>query len=301
MKLIWVPIVLLLVEHQVVLGCGPQGHLDIGLTAQSGGIVTGVWDGDDPQNPLLLDTGVRVWSSAFQINLLDPFFTGKPGFGAVAGSGLPAGSQVGFNILSDLLYWDGAGQVQFGPVPNHEQLRMRFGFQNRYAGTGTGFVTGFNFVTVASDGSVHQHLSLFLLGADGNSTPASQDGVQGTNGVYLIQLEVTNTGGITKSAPVWVVFNNGMTDCLDCVALNDVGAWIANDRPAADFDSDRHVTQADLGMFVSCATGPGISWADPCCQLADLDRDGDVDMVDFAAFQRCWTGPDIVPDPACAD
>lgn len=290
---------MVLVGGAHALACGTQGHLDIGMRLESGSVATGVWNGDDPQSPLLLDTGVRVWSGAFQTNPLDPFFTDKPGFGAIAGSGLPAGSQVGFNILSDLLYWNGVGQVQFGPVPNNERLRFRFGFQNRYAGTGTGVQTGFNFATVSSDGSVHQHISFFLQGADGNSIPASQDGVQATDGIYLVQIEVTNTVA-SKSHPIWLVFNSGLADCLDCVALNHVGARIALDRAVADFDFDQRVGAADLDKFTMCATGAGIFWADPCCQSADLDGDGDIDMEDFAILQRCWSGENV-SYPGCED
>lgn len=292
--------------HARVSACDPEGHLDIGLEVQDDKLETGVYDLDDPQNPLLLSPGVRVWGSRFQANPLDPFFTNDPGFGAVAGSGLPGGSQIGFNVLDDLLYWDGSGDVSFGPVPDSEMLNIRFGFQSRDVGTGTGFVSGFNFDTVSGDGSVHRHLSLFLYGADGNAVPASQDGVQATDGVYLLNLEVTNTSGaVADSDPLWIVFGN-FTDwdadlCLMCAALHHVGSRIAGDRPAADLDFDRDVDLDDVAAFEACATGPGVPWTDPCCQIADLDLDGDADHADFSRIQRCFSGEDTAADPDCAD
>ncbi|HOW69895.1 MAG TPA: hypothetical protein PKY77_04770 [Phycisphaerae bacterium] len=278
--------------------CGPQGHRDIGIQAHNGHLQTGVYHLDHPENALLLDTGTRLWSSAFQVNALDPFFTDKPGFGAVAGSGLPPGTQVGFNILSDLLYWDGTGPAHFGPVVNQERLRIKFGFQNRYAGTGTGFVAGFNFATVTSDGEIHQHVSFFLLGADGNAVPASQDGLQATSGIYLIQIEVTLAADTIKSDPIWLVFNNGLDDCLDCLALNDLGARMAMDRPPADLDFDRRVARSDVDSLAACFTGPDLPWTNPCCRIADLDSDGDVDQSDFGLLQRCFSGESLAA-PEC--
>ncbi len=287
-----------------VQACDPDGHLDIGLEVRANRIETGIYDLNDPQSPVLLSPGVRVWGGRFQVNPLDLFFADDPGFGALSGSGLPAGSQIGFNVLDDLLYWDGTGPVQFGPVPDEEQLRIRFGFQNRYVGTSTGTQAGFNFESVGAGGTVHRHISFFLLGRDGNSTPASVDGVQATNGIYLLNMEITSTApGLAPSEPIWIVFSNDADEagqCLHCTALNHVGSHIAHDRPIADLDFDRDVDTDDLDRFLACVTGPGIPWTDPCCQNADLDGDRDVDQSDFGLLQRCFAGPGVIINPACA-
>lgn len=286
------------------LNCDPPGHLDIGLKVEGGRLETGIYDLNDPNNPALLSPGVRVWGGRFQAGPLDPFFTDDPGFGAVAGSGLPQGSQVGFNILDDLRYWNGQGPVQWGPVPGGEQLRIRFGFQNRWVGTGTGVQTGFNFDTVGSGGTVHRHLSFFLLGSDGNAVPAAIDGVQAADGIYLLKIQVTTTApGILPSEPVYIVFVNfstGPDDCRHCTALNHAGARLGHDRPAADQDFDRDVDADDFVAFEACFSGAAVSWTDPCCQGADLDADGDIDMNDFGLLQRCYAGPGVIADPACA-
>lgn len=285
--------------------CDPVGHLGVAMTVQNNKIETGTY-AYDPINPLTVDVGSRVWGGGhFQENPYDPFYTDDPCYGAVTGSGLPAGSQVGFNILADLLYWDGAGTVAFGPVPSGEQMKIKYGFQSRLAGTGTGFVAGFNFQTVPSDGAFHRHISYFLLGADGNAEPASKDGIQAADGIYLLEIELTNTGGVASSDPIWLVFRNFAPDNPDaeelhCMALLYVAHHLAHDRPLADLDFDLKVDAADAERFEACATAPGVPWTEPCCAPADIDADGDVDQDDFGLFQRCMSGPDEYPDPGCA-
>lgn len=275
--------------------CDPEGHLDVGMELVGNAIETGVYVLDDPQNPGFLTPGVRVWGGRFQTNPFDPFFTDDPGFGAVQGSGLPAGSQIGFNTLADLLYWDGTGSVTWTAVPNNEQLRIKFGFQSLYVGTGTGVQSGFAFDTVGSNGDFHRHLSFFLYGADGNATPADQDGVEATEGVYLLQLEVTDSSpAVDPSDRLYFVFANfddPAEDCLHCAALNHVAHDLADDRPRADLDFDRDVDADDLARLQACATGPAIPWTDPCCQPADLDEDGDIDQTDFGLLQRAINTP----------
>jgi len=286
--------------------CDPTDHLGVAMVVQGNKIRTGVYV-YDPSNPVTVNVGVQVWGGGhFQENPLDPFWTDDPCYGSTTGSGLPAGSHVGFNILSDLLYWDGDGPVSFGPVPSGEQLRIKYGFMIRYAGTVTGFVEGFNFQAVPSDGAFHRHLSYFLLGSDGNSVAADQDGIQAADGVYLLEIELTNTAGIASSDPVWLVFRNfSPSDPLaavkHCMALLHVAHDTAHDRPRADLDFDRDVDSDDLDRLEACATGPGIPYIEDCCREADIDRDGDVDQTDLGFVQRCFSGPETPADPHCTD
>jgi hypothetical protein len=294
--------------------CAPVAHRDIDFKVQSNKIVTGVAIldcpiGTPPEDCMATeDFGWRVHPRPYQQDQCDPFFVDDPGTFAEAGSGLPAGSFVGFNIMADLLYWNGLGTPQFGPVPQGETLKIRLGGQSRTAGTGTGFISGFNFAVVDSQGGIHVHLSFFLQGSDGNSAPAQDvpacgitgDGIQPTDGLYLLQLQFKSNAGITSSDPVWIVFNNGVPGCMNCVGINYVGSQIAHDRPRTDLDFDRHVTTSDLDRFGACATRQGVPWTDPCCQYADFDHDGDIDMDDFAIFQRCYSGPSSTADPNCA-
>lgn len=287
-------------ERAMAGDCDPAGHIDIALLVQAGQIATGVFDFNNPQQAVTVDVGNRVWGGRFHADPQDPFFADDPGFGATAGSGLPAGSQVGFNVLDDLMYWDGSGTITFSPVPNQEQLRIKLGGQNRYVGTGTGLLSGFNFAVVGGDGSIHVHLGFFLHGADGNAVPASTDGIEATPGIYLLKLELKNSNaGVARSEPLYIVFDNAAPACSHCTALNYVGSRLAHDRPAADLNFDRRVDQEDFGVFQACLTGAAVPWRDPCCQNADIDRDGDVDLTDFGFLQGCLNGPDQPADPAC--
>lgn len=312
-------------KAQTCIECAPTGHLGVALLVRDGQIKTGVYVFEsDPQGSLTVDIGQRVWAGDhFQENPVDPFFVDLPCYGEVAQANmpagcetLPAGSQVGFNILDDVLedgtadldtlkYWDGTGAVHFGPVPNHEQIKIKYGFMSRYAGTSTGAIAGFNMQTVPSDGVFHRHISYFLVGEDGNSLPATQDGVQAANGIYLLKLEITSTAaGIAKSDPIWLVFRNLPLDdpeaaAKHCMALNAVAHHLANDRAPADFNFDRLVNQADAEVLTACFTGPEVPTNDPCCRDADLDGDGDIDQSDFGLLQRCFNG-DRTADPDCA-
>ncbi len=285
--------------------CAPTGHLGVAMKVVDNKLLTGIY-AYDSANPLTVDVGQRVWAGDhFQENPFDPFFVDLPCYGATTDSGLPPDSQVGFNILADLLYWDGQGTVSFNQVPHGEQIQVKYGFQSRYAGTGTGFVAGFNFQTIPSDGAFHRHLSYFLLGQDGNATPADVDGIQATDGIYLLKIEITSSSpDIAKSDPIWFVFRNFPADrpdagAIHCMALNYVAHHLAFDRAPADVDFDRDVDAEDFAYLDDCFTGPRVPWADPCCVGADLDEDGDVDMDDFGLFQRCYAGPDVTAGPRC--
>lgn len=277
--------------------CDPQGHLDIGVTVQNSQIVTGVFDFN---GQAVVEPGTRVWGGQFQGNPLDPFFTDDPGYGALSGSGLPQGSALAFDVLDDLKYWSGAGTISFGPVPSGEQLRIRLGGQNRFVGTGTGFLAGYNLQFAGAGGTIHVHTSFFLHGSDGNAVPASQDGIEATPGIYLLTLRLRSSDtSIAASAPLYVVFGNGVDACLHCTVLNHVGAHLAHDRPPADLTFDRFVDFLDIARMHTCSTGANVPWIDPCCQDADLDGDGDIDMDDWGRFQRCYSGPVTPADPDC--
>ncbi len=279
--------------------CDPEGHIDVALIVEDGRIMTGFADYEANPNTPVIVVGAEVWGSLYQEDVFDPFFTADPGFTALSGSGFPSGSLMGFNVLEDLLYWDGQDEVAFGPVPNDEEMRIRLGAQNRFVGTGTGFVEGFNFSVVGSQGQVHVHVSFFLHGADGNAVPASNDGVEATPGIYLLTYELKNNDALVESTePLYVVFNNGLDECLHCAALTFVGAHLAEDRPVSDLDFDEDADLDDYAVWSPCVTGADSPWTDLCCQSADFNLDGFVDLLDFGVFQRTQTDDgDGAPSP----
>jgi len=206
---------------------------DIAPSLSSGVILTNAWV--DPSGPFTAN--VRTFAVDFYDDLDDPFFAGDPGFNAQPGSGLPAGSQLRFNILSggqfdlpaNLSYWSGAGPVAFGFVPNNESLRLTRSSFALVVGNTLGSQAGFNLGTIASDGSMHQHLFSFLRGADGNTIPAGPgswgpgDSVQATDGIYLVSLELTSSNAtIIKSQPLFVLFNSNLSD----TAVSAAADWV---------------------------------------------------------------------------
>lgn len=195
-------------------------HSDVRPYVVAGQIVTGGHD-----DALGVDVPeMRVFGYDFGEDPSDPFFAQDPGFNAGAGSGLPAGSQLRFNVLSSLLYWDGSGSVAF-TAPGAESLALSFGANTRTLTGGSGAQSGFSLQTVNADGSVHRHLNAFLNGADGNAVPASVDGVEAADGIYAFALELASSdSSIAASAPFYVVFNSG----LDEDAHDEAIDYVAN-------------------------------------------------------------------------
>jgi len=164
------------------------------------------------------DPGRHVFS--YEVDPTQGYFTMDPGFTAFAGSGLPSGQQLSFNVLNgasfaqvgDLTYWNGSGPVSFGAVPSSETLRLNFGVSNITVTGAASPVPGFSLGTIASDGSIHRHVSAFLNGSGGNN-PA--------DGIYLLGLELTvPNSGLKNSAPLYVLYNNGLTDAQSAAAHN---------------------------------------------------------------------------------
>ncbi len=205
----------MLIAVTVYCSAGFGQHADIKPDVENGRIVTDAWV--DPTSELTPD--VRLFGYDFQEDPLDPYFITDPGLNTAGPSGLPAGSTLSFNIVDgaafglpgNLSFWNGVGSVAFSTVPNLETLRLNLGAQNRTIGSATGAMAGFPIGTIAAGGSIHRHLSSFLQGADGNSTPS--DSNEPTAGIYLIPLELTSSDvGIADSLPLFIIYNNGLTE-----------------------------------------------------------------------------------------
>jgi hypothetical protein len=175
---------------------------------------------------------LRIFGYDFQEDPADPYFAADPGFNATAGSGLPGGSQLRFNILNgadfelpgNLSFWDGTDQdpaqegvqVQFGAVPTGETLRLNLASNSVVVGSGLGEMSGFPIQTVNASGSVHRHLSSFL-DAGSAAVPAE--------GVYLFPLELTSSdAAVRDSDPLFFVYNNGRSEEQHDLAIDWVEA-----------------------------------------------------------------------------
>ncbi len=211
MKMSFIPIFVLLVTTTATFA----QHADIRPYVENGRILTaGFVDATSTEFP-----DMRVFGYDFGEDPSDPFFTQDPGFNAAAGSGLPSGSQLLFNIVgagslglpANLSYWDGTGDVSFSQTLAGETLELSFGIQSRIADDSTSFVAGFNLQTVTANGSIHRHLNAFLNGGGGDPT----------EGIYLLPLELASSDPtIAKSLPFFVVYNNGLSEALHDVAMD---------------------------------------------------------------------------------
>lgn len=207
-----------------------QAHFDIRPRVETAQIVTdGYEDASATTAP-----GLRVFGYDFGENADDPFFAQDPGFNAISGSGLPQGSQFTFNILGGLEFWDGSGAPSFAPVGTGESIDLNFGAVTRtIAGSSTN-QAGFNIQAVGAGGTIHRHLNAFLKGSDGNTVPAGPgswgagDGIQAADGIYLFSLELLldPSGGIGKSEPIFLVFNNGLPEAAHDLAID----WAQTNR-----------------------------------------------------------------------
>lgn len=64
---------------------------------------------------------------------------------------------------------------------------------------------------------------------------------------------------------------------------------IDNCQLPADLNEDGRVDQDDLTLFIACASGASVPFADGC-GISDFDGDGDVDQSDFGFLQRSFSG-----------
>jgi hypothetical protein len=221
-------------------------------------------------------SNVRVFSFAFQEDPADPYFISDPGFSAIIGSGLPQGSQLNFNALGSLRFWNGSGAVGFGNTANHEQLRINRGAADVYFSDGSGPQNGFAIANVSAGGVMHAHLNTFLLGNDSYSP---------TDGLYLAALDVGCTdAGIARSLPTYFVFNNGApADALDR-ALNYLVHPLGG-----DINFDGRVNTVDFNILAQHFGTGSATYLD-----GDLNENGIVDSTDFAIFLSGY-GQSTVP------
>lgn len=208
-----------LLSALVFIGTWEPAHADYDVRPYvlNGQLITGGYD-DGTSSFLPVN---RVFEYAFQEDLGDPYFTSDPGFNASSSSGIPGGSQISFNILSgspfglpaNFSYWDGNDtdpsmpgiQIGFGLVPHHESINFSYGSSSVTVSNvaGGNDQPGFILQTVTSSGAMHRHLGAQLNGGSGLPT----------DGIYLLAMEiVSNSPGLTKSDPFFLLYNNGLSD-----------------------------------------------------------------------------------------
>jgi uncharacterized protein (TIGR03382 family) len=167
---------------------------DYGLAIEDGKVVVGVGDHDEGT---ISDFGERVFLA--DMFLSGPnYFADEPGI-FIAEASLPDNTQVGFNIIGSLQYWDGTGAVSFSQSAN--TMTLGFGPQSRTTSTDGSDVAGFS-VNYDADfaGGFDEHYDYLI---DGSAA----------DGIYLL----TNTftlSGAEDSVTIFTLFNVGLSEEL---------------------------------------------------------------------------------------
>jgi hypothetical protein len=212
-----------------------QAHEDVVPYESGGKIVTGGHDdvlGTD-------NIEQQVFGYDFGEDPLDPYFIGDPGFnnggfaiGVYPGNGLlPTGFTLGFDVLTNLQYWDGTGGVSFAGAPVDVSLGLQRGSSTVVIDALGHSGTAPNIGSTGVSGRLHVHLSSLLNATDGvdPGLPNAPDGV------YLVGLQLKLPGsGLLDSDPIYFVYNNGLDEevhdqAMEWVELNLVpepASWV---------------------------------------------------------------------------
>jgi len=194
-------------------------HYDIAPYLVDGKLLTGGLDHSGNS----VDPNISVYGFEFGEDAADPYNPSDPGVNQAAGVGnLPSGATLRYNILSSLLYWDGEGDVNFTQPPTDTIVTLLMGTNSRTLTADSGEQTGSLIQSVASDGSVHKHFTTSLLAdAESSNVPGDTGYIAPENGIYAFSLELTMTynGTTYTSDPLWLVFNNGMSEEVHDAAM----------------------------------------------------------------------------------
>lgn len=239
-----------------------EPHSDIGVSVESGVLVTG-----SSVNGVFTP-GARVFES--ELGEVVAHFSDEPGFNAPAGSGLPVGSTLAFNILDALRRFDPIN-MDFAEIPP-ETMTVSLSAASRTTPTAPDtVVTGFAFASVSGSGSVHQHLNFYL-------NPPQNDGV------YALKLElVSSSMAIAPSEPFYIVFNDGRSEQEHELAVEILEMLLSPACPG-DTNHSNTVDIDDLNNLLSnwlAAVGVGSPY-----DLAN--DDGVVDIDDLNTVLSNW-------------
>lgn len=163
-----------------------------------------------------LPPSIQVYGYEFGEDPFDPYNPSDPGVNQAAGTGdLPPGGSLRWNVLTGLRYWDGNGPALLTDPPAQTQIVLMLGTTQRVLTGASGPQTGGLVQTILQDGSVHRHFVTSLLASPGASNVPGDPGfLQPPQGIYAFGLELTlgYQNQTYVSPPLWVVFNNGLSE-----------------------------------------------------------------------------------------
>jgi hypothetical protein len=247
-----------LIASTIALPAAAQ-HADILITVEAGRLTVAAID---------KETGTITPTNVFAADLGEtgiPHYIDEPGLDAEAGT-LPPGSTLGFIISGPLLRWDGSGLVPTSDDGCADGETMTIQYVTLLRETACVDVPGFA-LAVQPDGGFHKH---YVFGVQ----PASNGVID--SDVYALQFILRSSDPtIADSDPVWIVFNDGMTEDDHDAAI----AFLEGPACAADLDGSGSVDGADLGALLTAWGGAG---------AGDLDANGIVDGADLGAMLTAW-------------
>ena len=276
---------------------------DVSPRVQLGRIATYGYDdaSDSSSNPVYLTPKpLRVFPYVFgdfADTIGDPYFDNFPGIHALSSanqqgyipSGLPTGSIVSFDVLSDLKFWEWreSGGVQCrsgGRNVDAFAIREFGGHRHR-----TSVYPGFNIQSVDALGGMHRHLNAELQ-AGTNPIPA--------DGIYLFETRLklsqsdgTPYPGINPSLPFFLMYENDANSDIAMNAYQDAQDWVkTNLVPFGDFNRDHKVDPADLPAMLTALAD--LKTYQAVNQLTDfelqafgdIDSDGKITNADIQSF-----------------
>jgi hypothetical protein len=193
---------------------------DVSPRVEGGAIVTYGYDDAAPMDQALTPTPPRVFE--FDMNAPGPNITTDPGFHALAvgsgftPSGLPNGSWLSFDVLSNLQYWNGSTFVAANSGNTlYLQLGSSYVSVTGTTGTQSGFLIGQVGGTFsppdtysAGDEGLHVHLQSSIVYGPMATEPSP-------DGIYMVEMDlrllssdqVTPYPGISNSLPFWVIYD----------------------------------------------------------------------------------------------
>ncbi len=209
-------------------------HADVVPYAVGGKILTGSHSDVTLEDHL----EVRVFGYDFGEDPGDPFFIGDPGFnnggfaiGVFPNDGLlPAGFTLGFDVATNLQYWNGAGAVNFTAAPLDVTLGLQRG-SNTVEVSGLGQSgTAPTISSTGVSGRVHVHLSSLLNSTDGIN-PAEPNA---PDGIYMLGLTLKLPGsGLEDSDILYFVYNNGLDEETHDLAMDWVHDTLVVPEPSS--------------------------------------------------------------------
>ncbi|MEO0529693.1 MAG: hypothetical protein AAF266_03850, partial [Planctomycetota bacterium] len=238
-------------------------HADIQVQSLGGQIVTGgAIVSDDPGNSTLeIDFGERVFGDNLGSNFraLNPGFnsleTGNTLLQSAGALGFTEGTEFEFDLLpftidstlTNFAYWDGMGEVEFGPPPSDTTwtISVREGFGRiDYTVDGTDTVVPGGPVGVVSDlERVHEHQRIEVERLGGGEL----------EGVYLVSMQL-RVDGFDTSDPIFLAhysFNtsSAIGDLAQDWVRDNYDALIGlDDQLPGDINADGAVDLLDLDI-----------------------------------------------------